>query len=156
MAVYLVRHASAGNRRDGDADDLQRPLDDRGHAQAENLASMLADQAVVRVLSSPATRCVQTVERLASKLGLPVETDAALIEGAPIEHAHELLESVAGQPVVLCSHGDIIPDLIRRLAQRGMDVTTKKRGSAKGSVWVLDWDGERFSTGAYHRVLPDE
>ena len=40
----------------------------------------------------------------------------------------------------LCSHGDIIPDMIQTLAREGM-VITGPRGWAKGSTWQLNTRG---------------
>ena len=50
---------------------------------------------------------------------------------------------------MLCSHGDVIPDLVRRAQGRGLLVPGKS-GCAKGSVWTLQhWDGSGFATGIY-------
>jgi phosphohistidine phosphatase SixA len=153
VTVYLVRHASAGARNVANPYDSERVLDDGGRAQAELLAELLGDRQVTRVISSPALRCVQTVEPLADALGVPVEQHEALREGSDLEPAWALLEWAAAQPgdVVLCSHGDLIPELIRRAQLRGMEVPGRS-GSSKGSVWALRWDGERFAEGTYTPV----
>jgi 8-oxo-dGTP diphosphatase len=152
MTVYLVRHASAGVRDDWDPRDDHRPLDPSGHAQAEKLADWLRLEPVSRVISSPLRRCVQTVEPLAKQLQLEVEIDERLAEGTSIEVAWPLLERVADTTTVICSHGDVIPDLIRRLQLRGMQIPGK-RGCSKGSVWMLQhWDGERFAVGLYTSI----
>lgn len=159
MTVFLIRHGSAGLRNDGDPSDVERHLDDIGTTQAAKVAALLAhgapeaswsDSNVVRVLSSPAARCVETVEPLAQTLSLPVTTTDVLLEGADLERAWDLVESVAlaDGDSVLCSHGDLIPELIRRARLRGMAVPTKS-GCSKGSIWALSWDGERFDTGSY-------
>lgn len=140
MPVLLVRHAAAGSRRRWDGDDAARPLDDRGRRQAAALPVALARFAVARVLSSPAARCMDTV----APLGLPVEREHALAEG----NGHEAVALVrsllgaAGSPdgeaVVLCTHGDVIPEV---LAALGVDDGGR---CAKGSTWVLDGDGARY------------
>ncbi len=154
MTVYLVRHASAGTRDDADPSDGERILDATGHLQAERLAEWLRHEDIRQVLSSPLRRCVQTVEPLAKLLDLPVVADARLAEGSEVTAAWTLLEEAAGATgdVVVCSHGDVIPDLVRRLQGRGMQIPGKS-GCAKGSAWVLQhWDGERFATGLYTPV----
>ncbi len=70
MPVLLVRHAVALSRRSWAGKDADRPLDDRGHNQARSLVPLLEATAVVRVLASPAIRCVATVEPLAEHRGL--------------------------------------------------------------------------------------
>jgi 8-oxo-dGTP diphosphatase len=149
MTLYLVRHASAGSRDDSDPRDHERPLDEVGRTQAEKLAAWLQHEPVERVLASPYLRCVQSVEPLAAALGLRVEHADALAEGTSVERSWKLLSKVAGGTVVLCSHGDVIPDLVRRAQGRGMLVPGKS-GCAKGSVWTLQhWDGSGFATGIY-------
>ncbi len=153
MTVFLVRHASAGVRDDGDPTDSDRPLDHGGLDQADHLSDLLADSALVRVLTSPARRCRETVAPIAAHHHLAVEAHEDLFEGAAIKKSWELLEW-AGHlrgDVVLCSHGDVIPELIRRAQLRGMDIPTKS-GCAKGSIWSLDFDGSRFVTGRYQKV----
>lgn len=147
MTTYLVRHASAGQRGVSPGD-LDRTLDHVGRAQAHRLVDLLADVPVDTIVSSRATRCVQTVEPLATARGLSVETHPALLEGA---HGHDtlaLVEQLADRDVVLCSHGDVIPDVLELLAHRGLTVTGE-RGFAKGSVWTLEAVDGRFTTAAY-------
>jgi 8-oxo-dGTP diphosphatase len=74
MPLLLVRHASAGDRDEWDGDDRGRPLDDRGRKQAEELVERLAPYAIEAILSSPARRCVDTVEQLARARGLVLDS----------------------------------------------------------------------------------
>ena len=149
MTTYLVRHDSAGSRDDADPDDHQRALDDVGRLQAEKLAAWLQHEPISRIVASPYLRCVQSVEPLAAACGLEVEQADRLAEGTSIERSWKLLAQVAEGTAVLCSHGDVIPDLVRRAQGRGMLVPGKS-GCAKGSVWTLQhWDGQGFATGIY-------
>jgi 8-oxo-dGTP diphosphatase len=86
------------------------------------------------VLTSPYVRCAQTVEPLAAPLGVPVELDEGLAEGSDWSHALELVER-ATAPVALCSHGDVIGDLMHCLAARGVPLDDDR--IEKGSTWVL-------------------
>jgi len=149
MTVYLVRHGSAGSRNDADPTDRDRPLDDVGRVQAAKLTEWLRHERLGRILTSPYRRCVETIEPLAAATGITPEHCDWLGEQARIDQSWKVLEEVAEGVAVVCSHGDVIPDLIRRAQLRGMHVPGKS-GCAKGSVWSLEhWDGERFATGIY-------
>ena len=106
----LLRHAAAKERYEWPGDDFDRPLTKKGRRQAEELATVLGTDDVRRVVSSPYVRCVQTVEPLATALGLEVELDDRLAEGAG-SAAQELLEE---DGVVACTHGDVIYELTGR------------------------------------------
>jgi len=129
MSVLLaVRHSSAGDRAAWIEDDDHRPLDDLGRRQADWLIGALSGRQIGRILSSPAVRCVQTVEPLGAARGVELEVEPGLAEGA--SGAAMALVSDLGEPdsdVVLCSHGDVIGSLV------GED-----RPCRKGSVWVLE------------------
>jgi 8-oxo-dGTP diphosphatase len=138
MTLLLVRHAVALRRSDWKQPDHLRPLTPRGYAQAEALPELLAARPVDRVLSSPFLRCVETVTPLAARLALPVEELPQLAEGGGTSAA-ALLGDLGGT-VVLCSHGDVVPDLLAVLAPSvlagGGDVPCEK-----GSTWVVEDDG---------------
>ncbi len=72
-----------------------------------------------RVVSSPYVRCVQTVEPLAEAAGLRVELDERLAEGADVDAAFDLLLELDAVHGVVCTHGDLIPLLLRRLVVHG-------------------------------------
>ena len=155
MTVFLVRHASAGTRNGSDPGDHARHLDKTGHRQAAMLVELLVDAPVVWVASSPAARCVETLEPLAAARGLELKQRGALFEGAELDESWELLEWAARRhgDAVLCSHGDVIPELVRRAQLRGMEVP-EKTGCSKGSCWALEWDGERFTKSRYTPLKP--
>jgi 8-oxo-dGTP diphosphatase len=134
MDAFLVRHAKAGSRRRFEGDDEQRPLSRNGRKQAEGIAHLLAHGGTRHVFTSPYVRCVQTVEPLAAALGVDVETVDALAEGADWHRALRIVEQ-ADAPIVLCSHGDVIGDLMQHLASRGVPLDDDR--IEKGSTWVL-------------------
>jgi 8-oxo-(d)GTP phosphatase len=134
MTLLLIRHASAGDRDDWVGDDLPRPLDARGRGQASRLPELLGDYGIARVLSSPAVRCVQTVEPLARSRGLDIEVREELGEEQQGEAGAELVRSFIGEQTALCVHGGL-SDTIAGVSQK------------KGEVLVLDDEGklvERF------------
>jgi 8-oxo-dGTP diphosphatase len=140
MSLYIVRHASAGDRGFG-PDDRSRALDDIGRARAEQIAGQLADVSEGRLLSSPFTRCMQTLEPLARRSGRTIESTAALAEGVPFEPVLDLLATLP-EGSVLCSHGDVIPEVIEALLRRGAELVGAPSWK-KGAIWQLNRnDGE--------------
>ena len=143
--IYLVRHAKAGERRVWEGDDEARPLSKHGWKQSEAIAKRLADKGVTSLYSSPYVRCMQTLEPLGERLGVDVQAERRLYEGEPFEPVLELLAEVP-TGAVLCSHGDIVPDVIQALARRGMEVQSPPDWR-KGSIWVLKRKGDRITKG---------
>ena len=69
VPLILVRHASAGAKGAWPGEDLLRPLDAEGAADALLLADLLACFAPrARVISSPAVRCVESMRPYAAGL----------------------------------------------------------------------------------------
>lgn len=100
------------------------------------------------LLSSPYVRCVQTLEPLAEITGLEIVIDERLTEESPLEKTLAVLDDVADN-AVLCSHGDVIPDLVNGLIRRGMDVDASMRSPRKGSVIVLHHVNKLFTHAEY-------
>jgi 8-oxo-dGTP diphosphatase len=141
VSVYLVRHARAGHRTT-EGDDRARSLTKGGHAQAEGLAVLLGDRDIERIVTSPYTRCVETVAPLAAAIGVEIETSEALAEGAPLVDAWRLVET-ATVTTALCSHGDVIGDLVHTVFRHGVEIPSDR--IEKGSTWLLRTEhGEVF------------
>lgn len=119
MSLLLIRHAGAGDREDWEGDDLQRPLDERGRKQAERLVELLAPYPVARVVSSPADRCVQTVEPLARVRGLPVELREELGEDLQDTAGVALVRALADDDVAVSCHGGLSDALVGESQKKG-------------------------------------
>ena len=78
VQVILVRHARAGSKRRWSGPDECRPLDEVGAQHAVGLVDTLAVTPIRRLVSSPALRCVQTLEPLARHTGLTIEMSGLL------------------------------------------------------------------------------
>jgi 8-oxo-dGTP diphosphatase len=144
---YLVRHADAGDKREWNGADDQRPLSDTGRHEADGLVDLLAACPIDRILSSPAVRCVQSVEPLARQRGLEIHTDPTLAVDADPDRAVELL--LAGDDdVVWCTHGELIRPLLARLHDRGAPIGDGATWP-KGSVWVLETAGGAITGASY-------
>jgi phosphohistidine phosphatase SixA len=116
MSVVLLRHASAGDRTTWEGDDRLRPLDKRGRRQAAALREELLARGVTRALSSPYVRCTQTV----APLGLNIEPDERLAEGADLRDTLEILRDADG--AVACTHGDVIENVLGFSIKKGAGV----------------------------------
>ncbi len=136
MKLFVVRHVKAGDRSRWKGPDNQRPISDAGARQAAAIAERLAGERVSALIASPSRRCVDTLLPLGDRLGLKVEEDDRLSEGSSIEQSLAVARD-APDHAVLCSHGDVIPDLIAALARRGMELTNEPDWR-KATLWTLE------------------
>ncbi len=125
MPIHVIRHAHAGSRRKWTEDDEVRPLSKRGRTQAAAIAVDLAEAGIDLLLSSRYLRCIETLEPLAAKLDLEVTQASSLAEGntGPLALQTLLEAAAAGHTVAACSHGDVIPDLIRHAVSHGASLS---------------------------------
>jgi len=123
-ALLVVRHAKARKRSDWDGDDLARPLTSTGRAQAQALAALLGGYGVQRLVSSPAARCVATLQPFATAAGLPVEQEPTLTEpsfahdpSAALHRVRQLGDEslAAGQVTAVCAHRPLLPGTVEML-----------------------------------------
>lgn len=148
MPIFLVRHAKAGSRSTWIGDDTARPLTPEGRQQADILAQRLLEHHPSVLWSSPYLRCVQTLEPLSALAGIEVISENRLAEDTPLEKSLAVLDD-APDNAVLCSHGDVIPDIVNGLIRRGMDVDASMRSPKKGSVIVLHHVNKLFTHAEY-------
>jgi phosphohistidine phosphatase SixA len=153
MALYLVRHAVAVSRSNwkGSYEDPRRPLTAKGQRQAKALVRLLGDTDTRRIWSSPAVRCVDSVIPLAETLGLEVHVTEALTEGHGVGKAVDLVHDLSTKKgsSLLCTHGDLVPEILRRLVRAGV-VLESELLFAKGSTWELLVEDGRLVSGRYH------
>ena len=121
--LVLVRHSKSRPRSRWKGDDRLRPLDAVGREQADDVARILGAYGVERVVSSSSVRCVQTVEPYAARLGTRIRAKDSLSEegfaadpGPAVTHLHKLLDRA--RPVVVCTHGPVLPTLLEVLRSR--------------------------------------
>jgi phosphohistidine phosphatase SixA len=136
VIVLVVRHGSAGQRANWEGDDRLRPLDQKGRRQADGLVELLRGYPIERIVSSPYTRCTQSVEPVARARRLELERSDSLAEGATRAQVVELLGARTADCVVVCTHGDVVEALV------GVELP-------KGSVQVLELAAGGLSPGSY-------
>lgn len=115
--IFWVRHGqstwNAIDRMQGH--ELSPPLTDLGRAQSAQAADALVGRGVVHLLSSPATRALETAAVIGERLGLDVVTEPLLLEKGLDEDVAQVLariQKVLGadlpEHTVAVSHGDTI------------------------------------------------
>jgi 8-oxo-dGTP diphosphatase len=147
VTVSVVRHAKAGSRHGWRDDDFLRPLSKAGRAQAKALTRWLASEPVGRIISSPYVRCVQTVEGLAKQTDLALEVAEELTEGAAFSQSLRLIEKLGQDNAVLCTHGDVIGNLLGHLDR--LRVLHDEPQMPKGSTWVLELEHGDITAARY-------
>jgi phosphohistidine phosphatase SixA len=133
--LIVVRHADAGLRNSWDGPDLMRPLTPLGYRQADGLVVRLEDFPLGRILSSPSTRCLQSVQPLAQDRRLPIDSVGALGVAAGPAGILALWNRFPFD-ALMCTHGETIGRLFARLAIGGL-VTDAPPQWPKGSTWLL-------------------
>ncbi len=145
--LLVVRHGHAGDRERWEGPDEVRPLTKKGRRQAAGLVGLLAEQEIVRIVSSHYVRCLETVVPLACDRHRDIEVHPALAEGASVLDASALIAELAGTTAVLCTHGDVVWNILVGLAHEpdGGD----ELHMAKGSTWVVEERDGRLAAVSY-------
>ena len=129
VSLLVIRHAWAGESSQWKGDDRRRPLDKRGTEQARALVDALASFEIERILSSPADRCMQTVEPLAAARGLLVEIRDELGEERQWHDGVQLARSLASEPVAICVHGGLSDDAFGERQKKAETLVVDRAGS---------------------------
>lgn len=121
FALVLVRHGKAVGRSGWNGPDAARPLTERGVTQAAALVDTITAWSPRRIVSSPAVRCVTTVAPLAAATGIQVKRDDGISQDTWEAGLDEVRRVVgkrvrSGKSAVLCSHGPVLPEIVREIA----------------------------------------
>jgi 8-oxo-dGTP diphosphatase len=121
--IIIVRHAKAVPASSWDGPDARRPLLHRGHQQAKAIAGGIASFGPQTIFTSPATRCIQTITPVSTKFGIRVKESGKLSQERWTSDGTNAQKTIArrlakGKPVVLCSHGPVIPQLVAELVEQ--------------------------------------
>ncbi|MDT0330723.1 NUDIX hydrolase [Nocardiopsis lambiniae] len=157
--VILLRHLSAGEKRTWDDSDLLRPLDESGRADALALPRVLGAYGRPRVVSSAAARCTESMLPYTVEADVSMRTERAFTvrEGAPSYDVIAAREAFArildeGWPTVVCTHGELVPDLMEEALTRLGAPITQQMGLRKGSFWVIHVRGGELAGVERHAV----
>jgi phosphohistidine phosphatase len=154
--LILIRHAKS-SWSSGAADDQSRPLNDRGHAAAGKVGNWLKAEGYVpdQVVSSNATRCVQTWEGMAAALG--GSPDVSLQEDLYLAGPQAMLAALqmaTGDSVLMLGHMPGIGEFARGLRRDPPPAHDAFRKYPSGAVTVLDfkvdsWSQVQMGTGKF-------
>ncbi|GAA4939954.1 NUDIX hydrolase [Streptomonospora halophila] len=144
--LVVLRHGSAGSKSGWDGDDLLRPLDSSGRADADELVRVLPTLGTPRVVTSHAVRCAETVMPYAAAHGTGIRTEGAFtLQTAGAETFADSAAADAtfaaliddGLPTVVCTHGEVVPPLLRAALDRLGAPAPQQLSLRKGTFWVL-------------------
>jgi 8-oxo-dGTP diphosphatase len=113
-----------------------RPLDKKGRRQALGLVDLLSGYPIERLLSSPYVRCTQTLAPLGRARRIEVEEVDELAEGAERSEVMRLLGESGGAVIALCTHGDVVEELLGRGIQKG---ATQVLEALDGKLWEVTY-----------------
>jgi exopolyphosphatase/pppGpp-phosphohydrolase/phosphohistidine phosphatase SixA len=152
----LVRHGRAEKRSRWDGPDALRPLTADGLRHAKRVGASLARSRPERLLASPFLRCRQTLEPLAQRLGLPVETREWLAKGEDPRKAADMLRRERGRSLVCCTHTELLAELESELDELGVEARLIGRGTPRAA----GADGERLAvvdlgSTSFHLLVAD-
>jgi 8-oxo-dGTP diphosphatase len=155
--LLIVRHAKAGKKRRWKGEDSLRPLDQEGVAQAARLAAVAPCYGPAQIASADLVRCAETVRAVSHDLGVPLDIEPMLGRDAYAADPRATLNWVRervhqGGTTLLCSQGEVIPDLLTRLSA-GSPVKMRRPAARKGSVWALSFAGGKLVGADYDADL---
>lgn len=119
--LVVLRHAKAVSRDRFDGPDEDRPLKDSGRRRAAELVPLLEAFGVRRVVTSPTTRTVQTVEPFVTTTGELLEIDdrvAAEVGAGAVARSVDALVATK-RPTVVCTHRPTLPHVYAALGVDG-------------------------------------
>ena len=116
-AFVLVRHARAVRRKAWEGDDLERPITASGVERAHQLVPLFGAFGIKRIASSPATRCMSTIEPYAQASGVAIKTYKALTEPShadkPLATAEVFVKLLSkSSSRVVCVHRPTLPTIV--------------------------------------------
>lgn len=140
--LVILRHASAGEKHEWREADELRPLDAAGRREAAALAGLLHAYGPLRVISSATARCLETVLPYARSARASIATEAAFTVGETSpDHAVERLLSFTDVAAVVCTHGEVVSELVTGLCKELGEKVPDDPSLRKGEFWVAHLAG---------------
>jgi phosphohistidine phosphatase len=139
MNLYILRHASAGLRRENPLLDVNRPLDKDGKSQCLQLAHVLNAMKIGfdLVVSSPLKRSMQTAQLVATETGFEqkILTTGALAPNATFAQFQRLLrECDPYENVLVVGHNPNLTQFLGQLLAGPTETTVPGVRLRKGTL----------------------
>ncbi|MEO6826324.1 MAG: NUDIX domain-containing protein [Microbacteriaceae bacterium] len=121
FALIALRHGKAVSPDSWEGSDSTRPLTKRGVTQVAAIVPTITAWRPKKIVTSTAVRCVASVAPLAAETGISPKREAGISQEA-FEAGTATVRAVVGKRVrsrktsVLCSHGPVLPEILREIA----------------------------------------
>lgn len=124
-ALILLRHAKATPRADWKGSEAKRPLLPEGKEQAKRLVNLLNCYGPKRLITSPWTRCEQTIEPYAKAMKKKLIHRSQLTELTSTLSPRRTIHAVetvfdSSKSALICSHRPALPTITKTLATRAV------------------------------------
>ncbi|MGB3828106.1 MAG: NUDIX hydrolase [Ornithinimicrobium sp.] len=111
--LLVVRHAKSLPRKAWNKPDMIRPLTTVGKRRAARMAPILTAYAPERILTSPSTRCHDTMAPFAQQAVVPLSTKRGFSEEGFEERPYKVAKHLtnvflAGRSTAICTHGPVL------------------------------------------------
>ncbi len=143
--LILVRHAKAMDRKSWQGKDAARPINARGHRQAEALVPILSAFGTRSLVSSSSNRCISTLLPYATSRELTIDRHGILSEEEGADDpvgVSELITKIlkatgkSQTPTAICCHRQVLPHILA-----GMSLPERSLATAESLVAHVTADG---------------
>lgn len=148
IRIFLLRHAEAAWATSGQ-NDFDRPLNDKGYADAELVADKAADKGYRPdlILSSTAIRCRETTDAMHRAMGATVEVRFvdALYNASPDTYLEILDAQEEASSVMLIGHNPTMEQTLEALIGHDALLRDLPTGFPTAGLAVLDYINDGWS-----------
>ncbi len=153
--IYLIRHAKS-SWDDPEMDDFVRPLNERGKKDAPLMGKRLKEKGITpdSMISSPATRALDTCKAIAKALDYPqekIKTDKRLYHASE-EQLLKVVQELKDRPkddeeiVLLFGHNPGLTDFVNELLNENID-NIPTCGIVATKLNIKTWKDAKFGCG---------
>jgi 8-oxo-dGTP diphosphatase len=131
--LVIIRHAHRNKLKGGEADNGLSAKGKKQSRALQKLYSRIFGRKKAEIYSSPKERCIETVQPIAKKIKVSLETLDTLNEAVTdaelkekVRAFHSLWQESDAPLTVICSHGDWIPTYLKQVL--GIELDLEKGG----------------------------